>query len=175
MPKPKTFRTGETKYGRRYVYPISAKKKPKKTRQATLGRPMKVVKTDLIPRTIKSSKTVVPSRKIKSDADKIPPFIEGKPVRQVSKEEGRRLSREWVEEEREARFKRQQDILKERYYADIGKTVDRITTRNRRIITMLKLEGRMSSREIANRLGLKESTIKTELKYLEKKGFVKEV
>jgi len=47
--------------------------------------------------------------------------------------------------------------------------------RNHKIISILKLEGQISSRELAERLGLKESTILVELRYLEKLGVVQEV
>jgi len=50
-----------------------------------------------------------------------------------------------------------------------------ISMRNHKIISILKLEGQTSSRELAERLGLKESTILVELRYLEKLGVVQEV
>ena len=62
-----------------------------------------------------------------------------------------------------------------RLYASTGKTADRISTRNRRIITILMAEGPTSSKELSRRLGLREQTILVELEYLEKRDFVKRV
>jgi hypothetical protein len=60
-------------------------------------------------------------------------------------------------------------------YVATGKTTNDISTRNRKILTILKAEEATSSKELARRLGLREQTILVELKYLEKEGFVKEI
>lgn len=60
-------------------------------------------------------------------------------------------------------------------YVATDKTTNFISTRNRKIMTILRAEEATSSRELARRLDLRESTILVELKYLEKEGFVRKV
>ena len=60
-------------------------------------------------------------------------------------------------------------------YVATDKTAINISTRNRKIMTILRAEEATSSRELSRRLGLREQTILVELKYLEKQGFVRKV
>ena len=60
-------------------------------------------------------------------------------------------------------------------YVVTDKTANHISTRNRKIMTILRAEEATSSRELARRLGLREQTILVELKYLEKQGFVRKI
>lgn len=61
-------------------------------------------------------------------------------------------------------------------FAETGKSVTiPLTGRNRRIISLLRLEGSMNTDELAKRLKLGESTVLIELIYLQNLGFVKQV
>ena len=60
-------------------------------------------------------------------------------------------------------------------YVVTDKLAKHVSTRNRKIMTILRAEEATSSRELARRLGLREQTILVELKYLEKEGFVRKV
>ena len=60
-------------------------------------------------------------------------------------------------------------------YVVTDKITNHISTRNRKIMTILRAEEATSSRELSRRLGLREQTILVELKYLEKEGFVRKV
>jgi len=66
--------------------------------------------------------------------------------------------------------------LKKSYFTSTERLPDRpISARNRRILTILKLEGATSVSELAKRLHLPEKTVEVELKYLQKKGLVRQV
>jgi len=60
-------------------------------------------------------------------------------------------------------------------YVATDKPTNLISTRNRKIMTILRAEEATSSKELSRRLGLRESTILVELKYLEKEGLVRKI
>jgi len=62
------------------------------------------------------------------------------------------------------------------YYIETGeRPKESISSRNRRILTLLNVEGRMTPEQLSRRLKFKVKTIIVELKYLERLGLVKEV
>ena len=101
--------------------------------------------------------------------------IEGIPVySHKSERDSKRCTRLFVAQKRAEATERLFKALP-KFYIGTGKTANRVSTRNRRIITILNLEGRTSSKALAKRLGLPEKTILVELRYLREKKFVREV
>ena len=89
-----------------------------------------------------------------------------------------------------AKFKKKKDLAKYGFpeVSDTLKmpreakftTTDKLPTmplsgRNRRIVSILKLEGQASPIELSKRLNVNESTVLKELRYLENLGLVREV
>ena len=89
---------------------------------------------------------------------KVQPFMRGKGKDYIQRTKGYRLQ-----------------SGKLQLYVATDKTTNFISTRNRKIMTILRAEEATSSRELARRLGLRKQTILVELKYLEKQGFVRKV
>ena len=61
-------------------------------------------------------------------------------------------------------------------FVETGKGFEsRMTGRNRSILIRLRLKGQLSVQEIAKEMKISEKTVLTELKFMESKGFVKQV
>jgi len=71
-------------------------------------------------------------------------------------------------------YKRGSNVTQRRFYAPLSSGSQQLlSARNRKIINMLRKE-KLSSAEIARRLGLRQTTVEVELRYLKKHGLVKE-